>query len=101
MATKERLYERKVKKPLDKKKKELLGEIVKKKLGGAIQRQEWNDNATTLTVTTQHVTFILSSDAESLYVDAEYSWLARFLVTEDNRKQAREMAMAIADEAGL
>jgi hypothetical protein len=101
MAYKERVFERAMTAPLTEAKKRRLSEVVARQLGAVLSRQEWHAKDSVLTITAQFVTLIISFTADQLYVDAEYGWAARLLLTDENRRKATALASAIADEAEL
>lgn len=101
MATRERVYERRLKGPLTDDKKRRLTESVARQLGSVLSRQEWHPREPVLTITSQFATLIISFTSEDVIVDAEYGWAARLLLTAENRRKAAALAGAIADEAEL
>lgn len=101
MANRERLYERKLTKPLDARKKARLSEAVRQRLGSAVSKQEWHPTEPVLTVEASLLKLVISAENSRLLVDAEYGWAARLLITEANRAQARNLAHQICEEAGI
>ena len=101
MAGRERLYERKLSKPLDAKKKMRLSDAVRTRLGSAVSNQQWHPTQPVLTIETAMAKLTIAADGGRLVVDAEYGWAARLLITDANRAQARTMAQQICDEAGV
>jgi len=101
MAQRERVYEQDLQGPLTKQKRKKVTEAVQRNLGSAVTKQEWHAKEPILTITSQFMTLIISFTDTKVTVEAEYGWTARLLMTEANRKQGREMAAKIAEEAEL
>lgn len=103
MATKEKLYERRLRRPIDQAAREAIqGAYLKRRHELPVPTElQWHKDKPQFTIKSSWLSFNVGYTPERLVVEAELSFAARMLATDVHRKQAVEIISSIADELDL
>src|SRR5262249_5718526 len=103
MRWKEKLYERRLKRPLDDSTRIAITDEFQRRQhlipGGA--DLEWSDTAPELTIRSRWISFLVEFHDKSMIVTAELSLAAKLLATDENRRRAVEFVDDLMDELNL
>lgn len=102
MPWKEKLFERRMRRPLDPELKQAVETEVGRRIHDLPVRSEahWHATRPELTIKSHWLSLIVSFQ-DNLVVNAELSLAAKMMITDENRKQAVAMIESIADGLGL
>ncbi|MDR3638821.1 MAG: hypothetical protein P4L84_33750 [Isosphaeraceae bacterium] len=103
MRRRETLYERNLKRPLDRSLRDAINREAAERCRHIHFPTEhgWEEKEAVFTIRSSLATFFATFSADKLVVSAELSLAARLFATEHNRKHAVEIIASIADQLDL
>lgn len=103
MPSKETLYRRPLKRPIDQIKREAITtEFSRRRREIPVPAElRWDAEGRRCTIDAKWLSFIVSFSREEMVVDAELSLAARMFATDSNRSEAVQFIRSLADELDL
>lgn len=103
MHWKEKLYERKLKRPIDEKTRAAIQSEFRRRRDQIPIPTElsWNASKPELTIRSQWISFIVHFSREHMVVNAELSVAAKMFATEENRRYAVHFIEGVANDLNL
>lgn len=103
MRSKEKLYERRLRRPIDDTaRKAISSEYLKRRHEIPVSTElHWHDDKPQFTITSSWLSFNVGYTPDRLVVEAELTFAARMMATEAHRKRAAEIIDSIANDLDL
>jgi hypothetical protein len=103
MHLKEKLYERKLKRPIDEEMRAAIYSEFRRRRHQIPMPTElsWNASKPELTIRSRWVSFIVHFTRERMVVDAQLSLAAKMFATEENRRHAVDFIESVANDLNL
>jgi len=103
MPWKEKLYERRLKRPIDERTRAAIHSEFRRRRGQIPMPTEltWNAAKPELTIRSRWISFVVHFTHERMVVNAEFSLAAKMLATDENRRHAVHFIESVANDLNL
>jgi len=103
MPWKETLYERRLKRPIDEQVRQEISTLFSRRRAEIPVPAElrWHQSRPEFTIASKWLSFVARFTTEMLVVDAELTWAAKMMATDEHRRTAVRFIDSIANELNL